>query len=219
MRGTSSKIKGITLLETMVYIFASSVLLAIFAISFLGTKKSVETMVKEQNKLDFAWKISGIYDYLLASEANFLLGLKSVYLEDGGIYIPVVCPYKKAFFSLKDVPDGFYAGECGGETLALYQVKGGKARALHGDCFSPPFYFLGYGGIPSFVIIKREENGNRIVVEGVNGEIFTTSLGNGEFSLEMKEKDGSPTADSSEAVFISIKFLPENLEVSTWREE
>lgn len=219
MRGTSSQIRGITLLETIIYVFVSSVLLAIFATSFVSAKRSVETMAKEQNKLDFVWKISGIYDYLLASEANPLSGLKSIYLEDKGIYIPVVCPYKTAYSSLKDAPDGFYAGECEDETLALYQVKDGKASTLHGDCFSPPFYFLGYGGIAAFVAIKSDGNGKRIIVEGVNGEIFTTSLGKGGFSLEMKDENGSPVTDSSKAAFISIKFLPENLEVSSWREK
>ncbi|GEM_PF-4663162 len=219
MRGVTGKVRGITLLEALIYLFISSVLIAIFATSFLGAKRSVETMVKEQKKIDFVWKLSGIYDYLLASEANLLSGLKRIYLEDDGIYIPVVSPYERPYFSLNGAPDGFYAGECNNGRLSLYLVRKNRVSNLHGGCSRPPFYYLGYGGIPAFAAIKSGQNGERMLVEGVEGRTYITSLGQGSFSLEMRNRNGTPAADSTDAVFLSIKFTPENLEVSTWRAE
>lgn len=218
MYRVSSKITGFTILEVLVYLFALSIIMAVLLSSFRWVKNYMQTINREQLRIDKVWKISAFYDYLMAGEANNLFGLKRLYTGSGELIIPVVSPYDPSLDSLKDAKEGFYLGKCKDDDLVIYSIQNGKSKKVFGECEPFLFYHLGYGGVPAFVIL-REESGRLFMEEGVEKEIFRTDLGPGEFQVIMKKSNGDNVEDSSLADFISIKFLPENLEVATWKEK
>ncbi len=210
----SHKVKGLTLIEALIYLLISSVILGILLSAFIGSRRVVETMERQQDRTDFLWRISALYDYLEGSTTNLLTPLERLYKEGNKVYILVVSPYDSPYSALDTAPDGFYAGECSNGHLSLVKLKAGGKESVQGNCSAVSYYRLGHSGIPAFVLLKMEGK-NRVMEEGVGTEMYSTFLNTGSFAIIMKKKDGTGTNDSSEAAYLAVRFLPENLEVSS----
>jgi len=217
MHRRSYKVKGLTLIEALIYLLISSIVLGILLSAFIGSKRVMETMRRQQSKTDFLWRISALYDYLEGSVTNLLTPLKRLYKEDNKTYILVVSPYDNPYSALDSAPDGFYAGECPNGHLSLAKISAGTKESIEGNCSAASYYRLGHSGIPAFALLKIDGE-NRVMEEGVGTEIYPTSLGTGNFAIIMKKKDGTETNDPRDAAYLSVRFMPENLEVTSWEE-